>query len=603
VNSLHAEHAPFRSTRPIRWRGDRSRSVPVFDKLRGIPPLRGHLVIFAAALLLAFGTEAPSAAAGRSALAQLTLPAAPSSSASVVQEGIYVSAPISIDGTEVFRIAAPANPPSNGLPIALRATYIQGALDQVLASTGSGKQLSTVYDPKSMRIELKREGDIALLEAVDAKHRTPLPIVTVTSVDARYYEQSVDSLAAQWQVTLQSALVRALEIRQPTVERRTLESVLRIGLALILLSLAAWAAIVVLARRIKALAEEAAKNSNQAASEQAEVSSADDPQRHRRRTLALAIKAERPAQRLALYRALVDSIVWSLLLFWLIGLIWGLSQFPQTASLAAQLRLGAVGVASVVVVTGLLNRLLDVLINRAAGAWRMRAFGPSEDRARQLLRIATVARAVAGFKTSVLLFLAVLAVMSQVGVPIGSVVTIGGLAAIALSFAAQNFVRDFLNGFLVLLEDQYVVGDYVTINNFSGIVENLTLRMVQIRDLAGDLITIAHGSATSVINQSRNWSRVDYRVSVDPAADTETAVRLVREAIEDLAKDEAWHGAFVEPVEWIGIDQLNKDAIVIRASVKTAPLRQFELRRQINARVRTAFAKAGIAFGAPLEAA
>jgi small conductance mechanosensitive channel len=196
-------------------------------------------------------------------------------------------------------------------------------------------------------------------------------------------------------------------------------------------------------------------------------------------------------------------------------------------------------------------------------------------------------------------FVGALTMLGQIGVPIGSVVTIGGLAAVALSLAAQNFVRDFLNGYLVLYEDHYVVGDYVTINTFSGSVEVLTLRMVQIRDAAGDLVTIPHSSVVNVVNQSRNWSRVDYRVPVDPASDVPMAIDIVRKQIESLAGEGDWVHGVASPIEWIGIDGLSKDAIVIRVSVKTAPLRQFELRRQINERVRAAFAQGGIALGAP----
>ena len=163
-------------------------------------------------------------------------------------------------------------------------------------------------------------------------------------------------------------------------------------------------------------------------------------------------------------------------------------------------------------------------------------------------------------------------------------------------------MRDFLNGFLVLFEDQYVVGDYVTINAFSGSVERLTLRMVQIRDAAGDLITVPHSSVVNVVNQSRNWSRVDYRVPVDAAADIAQAIAIVAAQIAALAAEGDWMHGISEPVEWIGIDSLSRDAVIVRASIKTAPLRQFELRRQINDRVRVAFVRAGIGLGAPLPA-
>jgi small conductance mechanosensitive channel len=190
--------------------------------------------------------------------------------------------------------------------------------------------------------------------------------------------------------------------------------------------------------------------------------------------------------------------------------------------------------------------------------------------------------------------------MTQLGIPVGSVVTIGGVAAIAVSLAAQNLIRDVVSGFLVLSEDQFVVGDFVTINTASGLVERLTLRMVQIRDASGSLVTIANSAATSVVNHSRNWSRVDYAVSVDPTADVEAAMALIRTTVETLQKDDAWRDAILEPVEWIGVESMSRDGVVIRARIKTAPLRQFALQRELNHRVVRAFAEAKIALGAPI---
>jgi moderate conductance mechanosensitive channel len=293
-------------------------------------------------------------------------------------------------------------------------------------------------------------------------------------------------------------------------------------------------------------------------------------------------------------------LLWSIALAWVSLALWALFLFPQTTPLALTLVRGASGVALIWIVTGLLNRALDIVIARLATVWRMSQLASAEDRARQLLRVPTITRAIAGFKTFILIFMAALATLGQLGIPIGSVVTLGGLAAVGITLAAQNFVRDFLGGFLVLLEDQYVVGDYITINGHSGLVEHLSLRMVQIRDRAGDLITIPHSAVTNVVNQSRNWSRVDYRVPVDPSTNVSSALGLVRAVLDGLAKDDAWHDAVLEPVEWIGLDALSRDWVVIHASMRTAPLRQFELRREINARVRAAFADAGIAYGAPI---
>jgi small conductance mechanosensitive channel len=482
----------------------------------------------------------------------------------------------------------------------MRVNDVQTALGELLVTNGSGRHATTVFDPRSLRVHIRREGDAAVLEAVDAKHSDPLPILTVTDNDAKANGSSIDALAAQWQGILQSALIRALELRQPSVEKRSLQRVAFVAGIVAAVSLLVIVILRFLWRRMEGLETEiAARNRTVAqADQQAPEKAAAD--KTRRRTFAIALQNLEPAQRLSLYGAFAETLMWALLLAWFITITWSLSLFAATTPLAQSITHSAFGVATTIIVTGLLNRVLDIVITRASAAWRLRRIGTSEDRARLLLRIPTIARAVAGAKAFVLVFVAVLSVFSQIGVPIGSVVTIGGLAAVALSLAAQNFVRDFLNGFLVLFEDQYVVGDYITINAFSGSVERLTLRMVQIRDAAGELITIPHSSVTSVVNGSRNWSRVDYRIPVDPGANISKAIEIVRQQIETVLADAEWAAEIGTPIEWIGIDTASRDGVVIRVSIKTAPLRQFELRREINAHVVAAFEHDGITLGAPL---
>lgn len=561
------------------------------------------LLLCAVALWL---TPAGRAEAGRAParqLAQLTLPtAAPGPAVSgLLVSGLYVTAPIVLDGSTVIRLGALANAPLAQIPIATRVSDVQTALSELLAETGSGTNAATIFDPRTLRVHIRRSGDVDVIEAVDAKHTDPLPIVTCTSTDARANgAASVDALAAQWQAALQSGLTRALALRQPAAEKASQQRIARVAIVLVAVTLIMLGVMRALWQRMEVLEHQLAERTRAAAAEAPASAAAPAASRQRRKSFAWALRNLEPAARLSLYGALAESMLWALLLAWFIAVTWGLSLFAETTPLAQTITRSALGVAGIVLVTGLLNRILDVAITRAAAAWRLRRFGTSDDRARLLLRIPTIARAAAGAKTFVLVFIAALSVFGQIGVPIGSVVTIGGLAAIALSLAAQNFVRDFLNGFLVLYEDQYVAGDFVTINAFSGIVETLTLRMVQLRDAAGDLITIPHSSVVNVVNQSRNWSRVDYRVPVDPGADIAKAVAVVQSEIEALAAQDAWTHGIPQPLEWIGIDALSRDGIVVRASIRTAPLRQFELRRLLNDRVRSSFAQAGIALGAPL---
>jgi len=553
------------------------------------------------AVIAAFLAIAPAPLFAAQTLAQLTLPSTAPTASSIVQNGAFLSAPIVLDGSTLFRIAEQANAPASQLPIALRQSDVQTVLAQLVAMTANGR--STDYDPQTLRVHIKRSGDLDSLEAVDAKHADPLPIVTVTSVDANFNALSIDSLATEWQTVLQSSLIRALERREPAVERRSLGLVARVAAACAAASLVLWMLTSYLGRLRDAADTEAAARERDVKSQQARVvAGSESLPRARRRFLALSLKNLEPERRARLYRAVAETLVWAGVLAWFALITWAFSLFPQTTPLSDSLSRGTLRVVTTLVATGLLNRVLDIVIARIASASQHRPFANSEDRARLMLRIPTIARALAGFKTFVLVFLAILAILGEIGVPIGSVVTIGGLAAIALSLAAQNFVRDFVNGSLVLFEDHYVVGDYVTINTASGIVEHLSLRMVQIRDAKGDVVTIPHSSVTTVFNQSRNWSRVDYRVPVDPAADVVKAVDVVRSAIETLANEDEWRGVAVLPVESIGIDDLSKDWAIVRASIRTAPLRQFEFRRELNARVLAAFGAANIPLGAQLPA-
>ena len=514
-------------------------------------------------------------------------------------DALYATAPIVLDGITLFRIAVPVSV-QNQEPVAVRANAVNVALDQVLATDESVTR--TVFDPHTLHVEVVRTHGGVVLDAVDERHRDGLPLVTVTAADAEYEQVSVDALAAQWQDILRTALVHALTIRQPDIQRENRATVARVAAGIALATIVGYFVLLRLSRKIGALATDVQKHDADLAEERGQIIAPDDETRtvaHRARLAGLLVGKLGPAKRLTFNRALRISLILLLVLAWFGAITWATLQFPQTAAFGNALLRNGFAVATIWIVALLVDRALTITVDRLPTLWELRAFGSPEEKQRQLLRAPTIARALAGLKTFVLAFVAILATMTQVGIPVGSVVTIGGVAAIAVSLAAQNLIRDVVSGFLVLIEDQFVVGDYVTINGNRGSVERLTLRMVQIRDATGSLVTIAHSAATSVVNHSRNWSRVDYEISVDVAGDLPAAIAVIRAQIASLEDDANWRDAIVEPAEWIGIEGISRDGAVIRARIKTAPLRQYALRRELNARVSTAFASAKIAYGAP----
>ncbi|HUA09560.1 MAG TPA: mechanosensitive ion channel family protein [Candidatus Acidoferrales bacterium] len=454
---------------------------------------------------------------------------------------LFATAPVVIDGAVVLRVTALASPPPGAMPIESRLFLIDGAIAQLLAVDPENNE--TIYSPASLKIGIDQEGNEYALVATDDRHRSPLPVLTVTEDDARRNGTTPKELATQWQAMLQQAVRQALERRQPEEIHRSLSLIAYGAAALLVLTIAGLAATI--ARRGKGLAA---------------------------------------------------FIPWILALAWAAAITYALLLFPQTVRFGQSILRAGVRVVAIWAVAIVVDRVLAIAIRQAVKAWASIG-APSSQQARALLRVPTMSRALAGFERVIVYFIAALLTLSALNIPIASVVTIGGIAALAIGFAAQSLVRDFLNGLLVLFEDQYVVGDYIMIGEFNGIVEHLTLRVVQIRDSKGNLITIPHSSVTQVVNSSRNWSRIDYQIAVDAATDLRKAIETLRSTLESLSEDETWRDAVIDPVEWIGVESISRGGVVLRCVIRTEPLRQFELRREINLRVAAAFAKAGISLG------
>jgi moderate conductance mechanosensitive channel len=464
------------------------------------------------------------------------IPASPSTKPS-----LYESEPIVIDGTPVIRVTALANPPAGAITLETRVFLINGAIAQLL--TVEPDSDTTVYNPKSFQIKVVLDHGEYVLEALDDRHRSPFPILTVTSDDALQANLPPPDLAARWQSALQQALIPALERRQPERIQRNTASIAIGAVALVLFTVA-----------------------------------------------AIIIMRLRPGGRTS---ALAP---WIVALVWFVAVTYALTLFPQTVATGRLIFRMSGRIAIIWILAFLLERLLSFATTHTVRSWATFGILP-ENRGRSLLRVPTMSKALVGFERTVIIFAAVLTSLSALNVPVASVITIGGVAALAIGFAAQSLVRDFLNGLLVLLEDQYVEGDYIAIGDFNGIVEELTLRVVQLRDSNGNLITIPHSTVNQVVNSSRSWSRVDYRVTVNTAADLRQVIEVLSTTMDALKDDRAWKDAIINPMEWIGIENLSAGGTTVRFITRTAPLRQFELRREMNARVVDALKKAGIAIG------
>lgn len=161
-----------------------------------------------------------------------------------------------------------------------------------------------------------------------------------------------------------------------------------------------------------------------------------------------------------------------------------------------------------------------------------------------------------------------------------------GILSLAVSFGAQSLVKDFISGFFILFENQFVVGDVVQIGDKTGTVERMTLRVVALRDARGVLHTIPNGSITVVSNQTRGWSRAVVDVTVAYDADVDRALAALRDELARFRADAAWQNRLEGTSEVLGVDSLSDTGVVLRTLVRTVPGSQWEAGREFRRRLK-----------------
>ena len=185
-------------------------------------------------------------------------------------------------------------------------------------------------------------------------------------------------------------------------------------------------------------------------------------------------------------------------------------------------------------------------------------------------------------------------ILGDLGINLAPLLASAGVVGIAVGFGAQNLVRDYLSGIFMLVEDQYGVGDVITVGDATGTVENVTLRITRVRDVNGIVWHIRNGAIETVGNESQGWARAVIDFPVPFAADL-TAIRGVLQETGDMMWHEpTWRAVMLEAPEVWGAQEITKEEVTMRIVAKTAPLRQWEVEREMRARVKKALHDAGI---------
>ena len=166
---------------------------------------------------------------------------------------------------------------------------------------------------------------------------------------------------------------------------------------------------------------------------------------------------------------------------------------------------------------------------------------------------------------------------------------VGGGIGIALGFGAQSLVSDFLSGVFMIFEDQYGVGDAVDLGEAVGTVEAVSLRITRVRDVNGTVWYVRNGEIVRVGNQSQNWARTVLDISVAYDEDLAKVQRVLREVAHDLWEDDDFKGVVIEEPEVWGVESLSPDGVIVRVTLKTAPLEQWRVAREMRQRIKARF--------------
>jgi small conductance mechanosensitive channel len=229
----------------------------------------------------------------------------------------------------------------------------------------------------------------------------------------------------------------------------------------------------------------------------------------------------------------------------------------------------------------LIGRLFDKVADNASEA-------------RRRAQLKTLGPLLEGVVQTTVIIVAVLMALGEIGVKIGPLLAGAGVVGIALGFGAQTLVKDFLTGIFLIVEDIVSVGDIVRIGDAGGLVEEMTLRTIRLRDFDGTLHVFPYGEAQVVHNLTKTFSYYVFNLSVSYGSDIDEALRIMKQVGQEMQADESFADKILEPIEVVGVDNLADSGVILKARIKTQPIQQWSVGREYNRRIKLAFDRAGV---------
>ncbi|MEH1860570.1 MAG: mechanosensitive ion channel family protein [Nostoc sp.] len=551
---------------------------------------------------------------GWSAIAHSQLPSLPTAASNdphkppsgVTRLGMYEIASVysPLDRSLLFEIVSPtvfnrSQPPDGSLPVEVRAEEITQRLMRALNRTNKAKQTPLV----SIAI-LNQD---LILQLSDDQTTRPLRLVTVTEPDADYHGKTLEELAQEWQKILQAEVERINRLFSHKVLWQRIGQALQISIGLVLGSVVLWLLRRTLIRKQTALQvrhqeqiavvkqgvvkrAEGETSTTIHTIETSEKKTDADTIAHQRSQFLEIIQRQFSLKRqLGIYSLLTWLLFWTFILMWYIGIVVIMYSVPYLMRWSKDALARPLALLIIWFFISLVIRIGKTLIDRLTDVWTTHSSLPLSETQRIALRAATVSGALKGLITFVFITLGILHSLNAFNMPTSSILAGGAVIGIAISLGSQSLIKDLVNGCLILMEDQFAVGDVIEIGDKSGLVENLNLRVTQLRNNEGKLITIPNSNIMNVSNLTRLWSRVDFSIVVAYENDPKQVLEILKQVCKQLYSEVEWRDRLLESPQVLGIDDLSHTGISVRVWIKTAPMEQWSVGREFRLRVRQAF--------------
>jgi moderate conductance mechanosensitive channel len=245
-------------------------------------------------------------------------------------------------------------------------------------------------------------------------------------------------------------------------------------------------------------------------------------------------------------------------------------------------------IASAFIFNKLLKKIIEKTVRITVSPDNFQSKEAEKKREDTLIHIFTITSKIAIWA------IAILMVLQEFGIMIGPILAAAGIVGLAFGFGGQYLIRDIISGLFIFLENQYRIGDVVSLNDTSGLVENISLRMTTLRDIDGTVHHIPHGEIKMVSNMSKDFSRINLDIGIGYDTDLEHVIEVVNRIGLELSIDPLWKDSILKPPQFLRVNDLADSAIVIKVLGETLPLKQWEVTGEYRKRILIAFRKEGI---------